>query len=46
MHYKRTFTLNKEVLTQGYFKDFMLNLLSNPINCTLKAATTHAYAMQ
>jgi hypothetical protein len=45
-HYERTFAIGEETLTWGYFKDYMLDLLSDPINRTLEAATAHAHAMQ
>jgi hypothetical protein len=45
-HYERTFEASEETLTWEYFKDYMLNLLSDPINRTLEAATAHAHAMQ
>jgi hypothetical protein len=41
-HFERTFRANEEAPTWAYFKAYMLNLLSNPINRTLEAATTHA----
>lgn len=45
-HYERTFEACGETPTWEYFKDYMLDLLSDPINRTLEAATAHAQAMQ
>ena len=45
-HYERTFEARGEIPTWEYFKDYMLDLLSDPINRTLEAATAHAQAIQ
>lgn len=45
-HFERTFRATDTTTTWAYFKAYMLDLLSDPINRTLEAATTHAQAMQ
>lgn len=45
-HHERTFNAGEETHTWEYFKKYLLDLLSDPINRTLEAATSHAQAMQ
>jgi ribosomal 50S subunit-associated protein YjgA (DUF615 family) len=45
-HHKRNFEARGTTPTWGYFKQYMLDLLSDPINRSLEAATAHAQAMQ
>jgi hypothetical protein len=45
-HFERTFEARGEILTWEYFKQYLLDLLSDPINRSLEAATAHSHAMQ
>ena len=45
-HYERNFEARGAEMTWVYFKQYMLDLLSDPINRSLEAATAHAQAMQ
>lgn len=45
-HFERTFEARGEMPTWEYFKQYLLDLLSDPINRSLEAATAHSHAMQ
>jgi hypothetical protein len=45
-HFERTFEARGEIPTWEYFKQYLLDLLSDPINRSLEAATAHSHAMQ
>lgn len=45
-HYERTLNTREEPVTWAYFRQYLLDLLSDPINRGLEAATSHAQAMQ
>lgn len=45
-HQERNFEASGTTPTWAYFKQYLLDLLSDPINRSLEAATAHAQAMQ
>jgi hypothetical protein len=46
VHYERSFEALDLLPTWAYFKQYMLDMLADPINRSLEAATAHAQAMQ
>ena len=45
-HFERSFEACERIPTWEYYKQYLLDLLADPVNRSLKAATAHSQALQ